>query len=197
MPNSEEPNPKAIDPNALRSDANAVVDEAKSVASKVTEEASEQVHHLADEAKAQLGEATDKVKGVAGDQKDFLAGQLDEVAGAIGRVAADLEGSNASSAHYARVIADNADKLTASIRDKDVDQILADAQDFGRQQPAAFMGAAALLGFAASRILLASAKRQQDRAAPTAAPSPTSYASAPTPVDNGAPASTAYDAGRL
>jgi hypothetical protein len=33
------------------------------------------------------------------------------------------------------------------------------AQDFGRRQPAAFLGAAALLGFAASRFLLASAKR--------------------------------------
>jgi hypothetical protein len=33
-------------------------------------------------------------------------------------------------------------------------------QDFGRRQPAAFMGAMALMGFAASRFLMASAQRQ-------------------------------------
>jgi hypothetical protein len=36
---------------------------------------------------------------------------------------------------------------------------MTDAQDFGRRQPAMFLGAAALLGFAASRFLMASATR--------------------------------------
>ena len=60
-------------------------------------------------------------------------------------------------------VADGAAKLTTTVRDNDVDQILSMAQDFGRKQPAAFMGAAALLGFAASRFLLASASRRSDR----------------------------------
>jgi hypothetical protein len=81
------------------------------------------------------------------------------------RVATDLEGQNASSASYARMIADGATKISSTVRDNDVDAIFSMAQDFGRKQPAAFIGAAALLGFAASRFLMASAKRESGRVA--------------------------------
>jgi hypothetical protein len=79
------------------------------------------------------------------------------------------------------MIADNAEKLSAAIRDNDVDQLLGMAQDFGRRQPVAFMGAAALLGFAASRFVTASAKRRSDQAASTntAAPSYQEYPGEP------------------
>ncbi len=151
----------------LAGDANALMDEAKSAAGKVADEAMEQVSTLADRAKEEVGVATDKARSIAADQKDLLAAQVGGVADAMDRAAADLEASNGSSAHYARMIADNAEKLSATIRDNDVDQLLGMAQDFGRRQPALFIGAAALLGFAASRFVTASASRrdEQDTAA--------------------------------
>jgi hypothetical protein len=94
-----------------------------------------------------------------------LAEQVGGVAEAIGKAASDLEQSNGPSAQYARMIADNAEKLSSVIRDNDVDQLLGMAQDFGRRQPALFVGAAALLGFAASRFVLASSKRRDEPAA--------------------------------
>ena len=150
---------------ALRADAKAVLDTAKGEFDKIAEEATGQASDLVDQAKAQIADVTEKAKGLAAEQKDLLAGQIGGVADAMERVAKDLEGSNASSASYARMIADGASRISATVRDNDVEAILSMAQDFGRKQPAAFIGAAALLGFAASRFLLASAEREEQRVA--------------------------------
>jgi hypothetical protein len=112
-----------------------------------------------DDAKERVADATRQAKGMASAQKDLLAEQLDEVASAVGRVADDMEQQSGPSAPYIRMLADNAGKLSETVRSNDVDQILSIAQDFGRKQPVAFLGAAALLGFAASRFITASAKR--------------------------------------
>ena len=151
----------------LRHDAEAVVETARSEFDKVRQEASTQAGDLVDGAKAQIADVSEKAKGLATEQKELLAGQVGGVADAMERVAADLEGQNASSAQYARMIADGATRISDTIRDNDVDSIMHMAQDFGRKQPAAFIGAAALLGFAASRFLLASAKREDKRVAST------------------------------
>lgn len=145
--------------DALRADADAVVSEAQDLAGKVAAEANDQVSQLKDQAQAKVAETAQKVKGMAAEQKDFLAAQIGGVADAMEKVADELESNNGSSASYARMIADNAEKLSDTIRNNDVDQIFHMAQDFGRRQPALFIGAAALLGFAASRFLAASAQR--------------------------------------
>lgn len=146
-------------PETLRADADAVMSEAQDLAGKVAAEANDQVSQLKDQAQAKVAETAQKFKGMASEQKDFLAAQIGGVADAMERVADDLESNNGSSAHYARMIAQNAEKLSDTIRNNDVDQIFNMAQDFGRRQPALFIGAAALLGFAASRFLTASAQR--------------------------------------
>lgn len=151
----------------LAADASTLLDETKSVAGKVADEAKEQVASLADRAKEEVGAVTDKARSLAADQKDLLAAQVGGVADAMERAASDLEANNGASAQYARMIADNAEKLSSTIRDNDVDHLLGMAQDFGRKQPALFIGAAALLGFAASRFVLASAKRRDEQAMST------------------------------
>jgi hypothetical protein len=102
----------------------------------------------------------------AADIKDKIAEQLGGLADAAQRVADDLEGESAPGATYVRMVADNALKLSGTIRDSNVDDLLGMAEDFGRKQPVAFLGAAALLGFTASRFLTASAKRRQEQLAP-------------------------------
>lgn len=150
----------------IKADASALKTEAQNLAGSVAAEATEQVGHIADEAKAQAAAAVDKAKGLAGEQKDLLAGQIGGVADAMQRVAKDLEDNSGSGAQYARMIADNAEKLSSTIKNNDVDALLNIAQDFGRRQPAAFVGVAALLGFAASRFLLASSSRATTGPAP-------------------------------
>ncbi|HVY43894.1 MAG TPA: hypothetical protein VG966_12740 [Hyphomicrobiaceae bacterium] len=174
MPNStfqggDTPSSRAMpSTDTLRSDASAAVDEAKDVAAKVANEAKTQGAQIVEQAKSQLSDVTDKARDMAEDQKTMVAGQVGGVADAMSRVADELEASNGPSAHYARMIADNAEQLSSTIRDKSVDELLGIAQDFGRKQPAAFIGAAALLGFVASRFVMASANRPVTQPAPQA-----------------------------
>ncbi len=154
----------------VAADAHALMDEAKSTAGKIADEAGDQIAGLTERAKQEASAATEKAKSLAGDQKDQIAEQVGGVAAAIERAADDLEANNGEGARYARMIADNAEKLSSTIRNNSVDDLLGMAQDFGRQQPAMFMGAAALLGFAASRFVMASAKRRES---PPAAPNST------------------------
>lgn len=149
--------------DTLREDAKVVVDAARDDIDAVTNEAKRQAGKLAGEAQAQISEVSERAKGLATEQKDLVAGQIGGVADAMSKVADELEQNKASSAHYARMIADGANRISDTVRDNDIDSILAMAQDFGRRQPAAFMGAAALLGFAASRFVMASAKREDER----------------------------------
>ena len=143
----------------LRDDAAKLTETAQSDLTELGEEVKQQAAALGEEAKAQIGEVAEKAKGLATEQKDLISGQLSGVSDALQRVASELELQDQSGAQYIRMVADGAAKLTSTVRDNDVDQILSMAQDFGRKQPVAFMGVAALLGFAASRFALASASR--------------------------------------
>jgi hypothetical protein len=146
----------------LREDAAKLAETAQTDLADLGEEVKQQAATLGEEAKAQIGEVAEKAKGLANEQKDFVVDQLSAVSDALEKVAGELEQQDQSSAHYVRMAADGAAKLTSTVRYNDVDQILGMAQDFGRKQPVAFMGAAALLGFVASRFVLASAKRRSD-----------------------------------
>ena len=141
-------------------------------------EVSQQAAALGEEAKAQVDELAEKAKGMAGEQKDLLAKQLGGVSDALQKVAGELETNSETSAQYVRMVADGAQRLTGTLRDNSVDDILGIAQDFGRKQPAAFLGLAALLGFAASRFVSASASRPQpNEAAGTTSVDRPAYAS--------------------
>jgi len=158
------------------SDETRLADTAKTDLADLGAEVSQQAAALGEEAQAQVGELAEKAKGMAGEQKDLLASQLGGVSDALQKVAGELEGNGEASAQYVRMVADGAEKLTGTLRDNSVDDILSIAQDFGRRQPAAFLGLAALLGFAASRFVSASAHRQQPDATMPSSTEPNSYA---------------------
>lgn len=158
----------------IRSDAAALTETAQADLSHLGDEVKQQAAAIGDEAMTQLEGVTEKAKGMAADQKDLLVAQLGGVSGALQKVAGELDSSGEAGSRYVRMLADGAEKLTSTVRDNDVDQIIGLAQDFGRKQPVAFMGAAALLGFVASRFVLASASRKPDA---TATPAGSGYSS--------------------
>lgn len=149
-------------------DVAALANQAKSDLADLGDEVKSQVGSLKEEATAQLDQVATKARSLAAEQKDLLTTQIGGVVDAIQKVAAELEGSDTAGASYVRMVADNAKNLSSTLADNDVDTILRKAQDFGRQQPVAFMGAAALLGFAASRFMLASASRPSAGSTPAA-----------------------------
>ena len=137
----------------------------------VRQHAGEDVESLKAEAKSQIGAATDKAKGFAGEQKDVAATQLSGIASAITKVADELQQTDqAAVAGYARDLANGVGKFADTVQNKNVDDLMGLAEDFGRKQPVAFLGAAALAGFVASRFALASAHRRDTANATTATP---------------------------
>jgi predicted hydrocarbon binding protein len=145
----------------LKEDAGAAMEAAKHEISAVKAEAEAQAGAVLEQAKTEIGKAADKAKGMASEQKEFVSHQIESVAEAVTKVAGELEANNAPTATYARTLADTVNSFSETIKNKDVDELFAMVEDFGRKQPVAFMGAAALMGFAASRFLMASAHRRQ------------------------------------
>lgn len=135
-----------------RHDLDAIAGQAKADAQKLGHEASEK-----------LSDATEKAKGFAGDQKDLAAKQINGVAAAINKVADELGSEQQTVARYARDLASGLSSMGKTIEERDVDDLMGLAQDFGRKQPVAFLGAAALAGFVASRFALASTHRRDSK----------------------------------
>jgi hypothetical protein len=145
-------------------DLNAVTDKAKEDLGAITQRAADDVRELGHQAGAKVGEATEKAKSFAADQKDLAAGQINSVAAAITKVADELDGSEQQTvARYARDLAAGLSSMGRTIEDRDIDDLMGLAQDFGRKQPVAFLGAAALAGFVASRFALASTHRRENK----------------------------------
>ena len=150
-------------------DLKAVTEKAKENLEAVTQRAADDVRELGHQAEAKVGEATEKAKSFAANQKDMAAGQINGVAAAIVKVADELDGSDqATVARYARDFAAGLSGMGKTIEDRDIDDLMGLAQDFGRKQPVAFLGAAALAGFVASRFALASTHRRENKPAANA-----------------------------
>ncbi len=104
--------------------------------------------------------AVEKVKEVVSDQANFAARQVGGVATALEKVGAELEASDQPEVgRYARQIGRSVQRVAKQMQNKDIGQIAAMAEEFGRREPLAFLGIAALAGLSASRFLTASAKR--------------------------------------
>lgn len=155
-----ETTPTSLQDEASR-DLNKVGSKAKEDLDAIASRAAQDVRSLGEEAKAKAGEATEKAKSFASDQKTLAAGQITGVADAISRVADELDGSEQQTiARYARDLSKSLSGFGQQIENRDIDDLMGAAQDFGRKQPLAFLGAAALAGFVASRFAAASAHRR-------------------------------------
>ena len=150
----------------VEADAKGALSSAKKDIAGLGDEASA----IASEAKHQAGKAMEHVSHEAlnfvDEQKAALCGRIDRVAEATRKVAKELEGEDAATARTAKAIASSIGGIGSTLRDKDVDELVSMATDFGRRQPATFMAAAALAGFAASRFLKASAARRHETRKP-------------------------------
>lgn len=145
-------------------DISTATDQARHDLDAIAGQAKADVQKLGHEASEKLSEATDKAKGFAGDQKDLAANQINGVAAAINKVADELGNEQQTVARYARDLASGLSSMGKTMEERDIDDLMGLAQDFGRKQPVAFLGAAALAGFVASRFALASNHRRDSKA---------------------------------
>ena len=106
-------------------------------------------------AKDMASDAGDKVNDALGTQKAAGAERVKGISSAIRRAADELEDELPPAATYIRRAADEIDAMADAVQRRDVRQLLGDVQSFARRQPAAFLGATVLGGFAVMRLLKA------------------------------------------
>jgi len=168
------PMPSADD---VKSDLNTAAGALASAGGDLVEAAGAEAAQLKDAAAAELGKAAEKAKSFAGEHKDVAAEQIGGVSAALDKVADELAADEhaAPAADYARKLAEGARHLSDTLRDRSVDDLMGMAQGFGRRQPMAFLGAAALAGFVAGRFAIASKDRRKSAPLPAPVTTPTDY----------------------
>jgi hypothetical protein len=89
-------------------------------------------------------------------QKDSAASSLGTFAGALRKAARESDGGGqASTTRMAEWAADGLERISTTLRNKDMGGMLREAESFARSQPVAFFFAAAAAGFLATRFLKA------------------------------------------
>lgn len=128
--------------------------------SDLKEKVTEDISTASAAIKAGAESASERVKDAVSDRATFAARQVGGVAAALQKVGSELEGSEqAEIGKYATQIGRSVQGFAKQMEGKDLGAIANMAEEFGRKQPLAFLGIAALAGLTASRFLTASAKR--------------------------------------
>lgn len=113
-------------------------------------------------AEAQARTALDKSTEMAAEKKNLIAEQLKGVAEALQKVGSEMKGGEtAMVGRYASDLGGSAKRLAEDLKNRDMGEIVSMAEDFGRRQPVAFLGLAAIAGLAASRFVIASGSRHR------------------------------------
>jgi hypothetical protein len=132
-----------------------------SAAHSLKEQAKDAGQHLVEKYKGPALDAVDRAKTQV---KDQLSGQMDKAADTLGSATRALESTGqqfrdqnlAIVADYADSFASQVQRATNYLRDKNIEEVGRDIEQFARQNPAVFIGGAFLLGVAAARFLKSS-----------------------------------------
>jgi ElaB/YqjD/DUF883 family membrane-anchored ribosome-binding protein len=134
--------------------------ETKPTFDNLKRKASDDFGNVKDKAKEQLQEASGKVEEVASKQKNIAARYAASIGTALEKVGAEMQsGDDAPVGRYAKELGSTVKSYAKDIEDRELSEVANLAEDFGRRQPLAFLGVAALAGLVASRFLTASAHR--------------------------------------
>jgi len=133
------------------------------------------VKHNAERLKADGSALIDDLKGHA---EEFGEAQKGEFADRVGGIAEALRDTSkklrkqeeGTVAGLTDTAADQLDRVSATLRNKDLTTMFSEASDLARSHPAIFLGGAVALGFLAGRFLRASGEQDHDSDADRAAP---------------------------
>ncbi len=143
-------------------------DNSTSAAPPIADQVKEQAHQAVDQGKQAvqqgkelagglLDRTRDLVKTQLSTQKDNAAAGLNDVAQALLLSSNHLqEQGQGGVAHYADAAAEKITGLSGYLRQREVDDVLGEVQNFARQKPALFLGSTILLGLVAGRFLKSS-----------------------------------------
>ncbi|TCS65871.1 hypothetical protein [Primorskyibacter sedentarius] len=141
--------------NTVHKDFENAKAEVKAAAEEIKEDARSTVDHV-------RGEAERIAQQQANAARQRVADEVGSLGGALRKAARDLQDGTIQEQAMSRV-ADGIADLSDNIATADLRQGVDELAGYARRQPVAFLGAAALLGFAGARFLKAS-----DNTAPNA-----------------------------
>jgi len=133
-------------------------DKAAGIAEASADKLKDQASEFANAAKDVAGQAADKVKEAVSDKKSAGADYVGGLAETIRRASREFDNDLPIAGKYIRKAASQVENVADSIRSGDFHDLMRNAQAFARRQPTAFLGIAAIAGFAAVRFLKSSSE---------------------------------------
>jgi hypothetical protein len=106
----------------------------------------------ADTAKTVIGQAKDQAVAVAEHHKEDIADRIADVAQAVHRSGEQFEGKQDWIAHAIEQGATELNMLASALRDNDIISLASKVQMLAKRQPALFIGASLMAGFAVARL---------------------------------------------
>ncbi|MFW6184046.1 MAG: hypothetical protein ACOC8X_09635 [Chloroflexota bacterium] len=140
--------------------------EAKEKAQQVARETKARAEELGSQAQRQAQEMTAKAENQArsmlDQRKGQMASELNAVAQAFRETGGQLRQQDRRSvAQYSDRVADEVERFSGYLQQKDVDAVVHDAEEFARRQPEVFLGAAFGVGLLVARFFKSSSQGQQ------------------------------------
>lgn len=119
-----------------------------------------------DQAKSEAGRLTQVARSrtysYIEERKSLLAENVGGMANAVRGAAEQFdEHGNAAVADYIHRAADGLERLSETVRSRDLSSLMGDAEEFARRQPAVFIGAGVAVGFVLARFLKSSSERRE------------------------------------
>ena len=136
----------------IRSVGQDVKDHASETAKKSAETLKSRAGDMMDQTKEFASDAAEKLSSGFNEQKTVGADYLHNIADIVRRSASGFDHDVPQAGHYIRKAASQLDSVSEAIRNRDASEIIGNVRDFAKQRPAAFFGAALLVGFAAVRF---------------------------------------------
>lgn len=134
----------------------------KPVEASPAEKAADEAKSLRDDARAKAAEMRDTAsraaRDTANEAKAGVAKEISNMGSALRRASEELRDGSPQERTFGYMASTLAD-LSDTVRDKDLGEMVDDLSRFARRNPVAFLGGAALLGFAGVRMAKASARR--------------------------------------
>lgn len=132
--------------------------QASDVAGSAGDTIREQASDYLDAAKDAGADAADRLKEMLDAQKGAGARYVGGIAQAIRRAAREFDNDLPFAGTYLRKAASQVDAVSDSVEKGDFNDLLSEAQEFARRQPAAFLGITVLAGFGIVRLLKSSSR---------------------------------------
>lgn len=133
------------------------VDKAQEAAGQAQRKVSETASAAKEQAKRTVEQVSDQAKTTVDSRMSDVAQELGSVAEAVRSTTVELEGQDQQKiAQYGNRIADQIDQVSSYLNNHGVEDVLADAENLARRQPALFLGGAFMLGLVVGRFLRSS-----------------------------------------